>query len=1002
MTPEKTNYMTQGVDGQKRLKQGPDLSSYRGINVVHSRAFSLETGQQPRDILRRRVRTAEYYRILPHKDNAKREFELYNEERDTWFTMTFQDLLDFSQFNPADPMISGLIKPRAPRTGRTAASSGGYGSVFNPRRMGMYLGAYEADAITALLDSSRNSLSLMSKPMQLYLICDEAGRSLFESHVPSGVGSGPETVAWVLSGPAFNFCRTVVQPAEFPVFGKFLKQIVSDYALAPGEASTCITPRILSGKVGPWDGEQMNFFTNVTAALPFPFNTGLETWTHAADAMAFGVAMTFYREVQRRGGIPVSACGPVTVANDLSSDPRDVGTSSVISLVDAGLVSGAVADKANFFLAQTAKGSVNHPHFFLSRRMNAADLNTFCLDSLGGALARNIIITWPLLSAMSRTDRKTPSAPHVNKPGYQAMFDTEWTELAGDARVAFISMMNTYVSCTKLMFCTRDLLHAELDKSLTKFLSVAFPAPSGGRRGSAHIRSEKDGIFNTFPMAVSSMGHLLHPNLSASSVFRAQVYGSVSTLDSTSGILNDLFLKTVREGCVDLPSWHVFYEYLFGDFSGFSSNDPGIDAHAKAMFDAFKTIIYERFTEDPCKIQANFFKHKDAEMQRLYADVAKPECMGLRSLLVMPHIVGHEIFVNDLMHFPAFKYAAGDDGMAYQTLHLNDAISDVDRVTVSSPNGSDSDEDTFFHSGGRRYPGPGAGGTVSTASKAEMKMARLASRTEFVIVRPNIEHNMLGIILGLGGSELGHTLWGQTELSCYDDSMHGIWGMSYKYHERAIVFNEKNLVRLWDIAYDGYNGGKDDTHVDWGHAAGRNGYMTFQERTMDLGQSYRGPSMMVMKFEHAQPKPGEGATGFQRNWPSPIVFHDLGDDSRGSSEPRTLPIDTENLQVMDVGEFRVFDKAIYKDQYNVYRALMPPFHELHKMRKTAGQASAEAETQSDSLAFQGSMRIKLESRVIQEIHGSGHHGPDYVGAASVRAGKGIKYSGQAPTLSHMV
>ena len=47
-------------------------------------------------------------------------------------------------------------------------------------------------------------------------------------------------------------------------------------------------------------------------------------------------------------------------------------------------------------------------------------------------------------------------------------------------------------------------------------------------------------------------------------------------------------------------------------------------------------------------------------------------------------------------------------------------------------------------------------------------------RYELVVVRPNIEHNMLGIIMGRGGlDELGATFWGQTELSCYDDSMHG-------------------------------------------------------------------------------------------------------------------------------------------------------------------------------------------------------------------------------------
>ena len=29
---------------------------------------------------------------------------------------------------------------------------------------------------------------------------------------------------------------------------------------------------------------------------------------------------------------------------------------------------------------------------------------------------------------------------------------------------------------------------------------------------------------------------------------------------------------------------------------------------------------------------------------------------------------------------------------------------------------------------------------------------------------------------------------------------------SSKYHSRALVFNSKNMIRLWDIAYDGYNG----------------------------------------------------------------------------------------------------------------------------------------------------------------------------------------------------
>jgi hypothetical protein len=79
-----------------------------------------------------------------------------------------------------------------------------------------------------------------------------------------------------------------------------------------------------------------------------------------------------------------------------------------------------------------------------------------------------------------------------------------------------------------------------------------------------------------------------------------------------------------------------------------------------------------------------------------------------------------------------------------------------------------------------------------------------------LLIRPNIEHEMLTVIAGRGGTqELGATFWGQTELACYDDAQHGIWGMSYKYHERAIVTNERNLIRMFDVAFDGYAGGMD-------------------------------------------------------------------------------------------------------------------------------------------------------------------------------------------------
>ena len=91
MTPERTNYITQGIDGVKRLRQGPDITSYRGLSIIHSRAYSMESGTIPRDVLRRRVRVAEYYRVPPQKNNDW-ELELYDESRDTWFKLSPDDL----------------------------------------------------------------------------------------------------------------------------------------------------------------------------------------------------------------------------------------------------------------------------------------------------------------------------------------------------------------------------------------------------------------------------------------------------------------------------------------------------------------------------------------------------------------------------------------------------------------------------------------------------------------------------------------------------------------------------------------------------------------------------------------------------------------------------------------------------------------------------------------------------------------------------------------------
>ena len=112
MTPERTNYLTNGVDGIKRLAQGPELSSYRGLQIIPTRKFSMDAGTAPRDLLKRRVRVAEYYRIPYHTTNRNKMYEFYDQSRDTMFKLTYQQLLDMADLGSPDDGSDGNGKWR--------------------------------------------------------------------------------------------------------------------------------------------------------------------------------------------------------------------------------------------------------------------------------------------------------------------------------------------------------------------------------------------------------------------------------------------------------------------------------------------------------------------------------------------------------------------------------------------------------------------------------------------------------------------------------------------------------------------------------------------------------------------------------------------------------------------------------------------------------------------------------------------------------------------------
>jgi len=273
-----------------------------------------------------------------------------------------------------------------------------------------------------------------------------------------------------------------------------------------------------------------------------------------------------------------------------------------------------------------------------------------------------------------------------------------------------------------------------------------------------------------------------------------------------------------------------------------------------------------------------------------------------------------------------------------------------------------------------------------------------------LVVRPNIEHEMLGMILGRGGSdELGATLWGQTELSCFDDSQHGIWGMSYKYHERAQVFNERNMVRTWDVAFNGYNGGMGSDIVNW-LEPNQDVFTSpqhFRNDTEDFTKPYQGASFVVMGFPVNF---GGGDALDTKQLPNPLVWYD---NTGGGAGLGATMCDPEGVHRVVTSSMRIYTQmdAVQRECYHQYLRHLPDFTGLERLRKTAGAAVVADETSpAGCLAFQGSMRVRSgpNNMLVEETMGSGHLGPSYVGCASVREGKGIQVNTHQPALSRLV
>jgi hypothetical protein len=949
MTPDVTNYVTQGPEGQKKLKTGPSLSSYRGIGIVHTRAFSMETGAPPRDMLRRRVRVAEYYRICPHKENHKRAFQLYNEERDTWATFTFQDLLKMAQCDlggNTDPGVGPgkdnwekIMHTWTGLTSKHPAVPGLPGAHLGEVMPSTYGNLDKRTAeLTSLFDRLLNkdftpsfkwnpehiAADIVYVPGALDVkdrgIYIDGDVSAFVDSLPGYIKKAVKTFVDSFSGSAIpqdqqDKIKTLIQSVA-----PYHRNLLATQYLDKITNYSGTNPGVLMDAIKSWESGGVETMQNILVAAGTSIATARATYKNALELYERTALRNYLRF-----GVPEELFRSPNVFPEDSNKPLKEIFNFSKKLQNMQLLDSRLRNKGAWFC----------PNHYREPNLKFNNVGDF----LG-------------YHALMITDYINILCGHEKPQKEQAESFTTFSE----GTLLFDIIMNP---------TAYDKLYSDVFAILKNF-------NESGKMGKQITRTQlSNEIFAIITAVGSARGSFDKP-------FRYEDHYWL--MPHTESCNEEIYSADARDPAKRMPH-HQWKKQLW------ELNDGSNDVFQDDLNITGKVLTTIVTNLDKVDSTDDNSPNWSVQLPPKFPTVTRDHVSNLFMMLAWRLWADQEVPMSRVYNFGTSRWSRLDD---------------VITPPVDFVKGA-------FGSSIFAYNFPG--GVPDPMAQHEIALAQEVSNVEIVIVRPNIEHYMMGIILGQGGESLGSTFWGQTELSCYDDSMHGIWGMSYKYHERAIVINERNLIRLWDIAYDGYVGGKDDTAVQWDvPETGRDSVKSFNEATMDVTRPYRGPSMMVMAFHHGEAKnalsPGDYGrsdslykTEYSSNWPSPIVFYDrLTSDGQVAARA-----DFDNLHAVEVAPFRVFNSDLYKNAYRPYRDKMPNFWELHTIRKNAGLAATENEVSSDALAFQGTMRVLSADTgaVIQEVLGSGHHGPDFIGVASLRAGKGYRLNSQ-PTVHRLV
>ena len=190
--------------------------------------------------------------------------------------------------------------------------------------------------------------------------------------------------------------------------------------------------------------------------------------------------------------------------------------------------------------------------------------------------------------------------------------------------------------------------------------------------------------------------------------------------------------------------------------------------------------------------------------------------------------------------------------------------------------------------------------------------------------------------------------------------------------------NERNMHRVFDLAYDGYIGGKDVQLLKWASPEQKG---QFTEAMEDTSKPYDGPSVVVLPLANTV------------DWlPSPLI---LMDDASSKNTPTLTTPESHAQQIHDFRNEvmkRITDDKLKTEVQKVIAKMYTELqmHGQGSFQKTAPDATISNEATHTRLAYQGTSKwVDGTGREVQYQQGCGHHGADFIGAAAVRNGKAL-------------